>query len=432
MTSFSECRRAARLVHEAEHGREVINTIRPRGSTGLVRARGPLSLLLYRAVREDRLLGWSASDFAVLEPPGRLQGPRWLRLVDRSWETLVFGLPPGLLVVCGGVVGFMFRSSPPARLVALSLLLLAMAHVVVMMTALGIRGAMWLYRLLVIAEPRELSKEGISQLRTNHCVVALCHFAAVPLVRSLPDAVRTRVSAWNQVFAPERQIRGVIFAERGVTTTAAREELCTVSGLRRLAPALPYLVLPPSEFVRMAEPDARAAYGARGIPILVLALAVLIGTSAGEVAKWEREACRGEECQGRPVTYGDALYWLLNRLSGGDPEGLGVATFEARMVGVLTTLTSLVIVGWVIASLLQQSVTRTRNLGRELAESFNASVAESAESAASTVTDTAKGSASSASAQVTRPVPISVIFAAGLAAGLLVSQALRRSRVPRN
>lgn len=379
-------------------------------------------MLLYRAAREDRLLWWSTSDFAVLEPPGRYQGPRWLRLLDRSWETLVFALPPVLLLVCGAVVGLLFRSSVPGKLVALSLLLLAMAHAVIMMTALGIRGAMWLYRVLVIAEPRELTKEGISQLRTNHCVVALCHLTSVPLVRSLPGVVRARVPAWNQASAPEHQIRGVIFAERGVTTTVAREELPTVSGVRRLAPSLPYFVLPLGESVRMSAPDARAAFGARGIPILVLTLAVLIGTSAGQVAESEREACRAEECEGRPVTYGDALYWLLNRLSGGDPEGLGAATFEGRMAGLLTTLTSLVIVGWVIATLLQQSVTRTRSVGKELVESFNASAAKETETA-----KTVDVSGTSVSG-TTRGIPMVMMFAAGLSLGLLASNILRRSR----
>ncbi len=398
--------------------------IRPRGSTGLVRARGPLSLLLYRAVREDRLLRWSALDFAVLEPPGRYQGPGWLRLLDRSWETLVFALPPSLLIVCAAVVGLLFRSSGPGTLVALSLVLLAMAYVVVMMTALAFRGAMWLYRVLVLAEPRELSKEGVSQLRTNHCVVALCHVTDVRLVRELSEAVRAHVATQNQASTPEQQARGVIIAEYGVTTTAAREQLRALSGVRRLAPTLPYLILPLGESIRMSEPDARNSYGARGIPILLLTLAVFVVTGAEEVAKSEREACRGAECQGRPVTYGDALYWLLNRLSGGDPEGLGAATFEARVVGVLTTLTSLVIVGWVIATLLQQSVTRTRSAGRELVDSFNASVTE--ETAASNAADVAGASVSGSA----KGIPI-VMFAAGLSLGLLASIALRRSRFRR-
>jgi hypothetical protein len=288
---------------------------------------------------------------------------------------LIFLFPPAFLVVAGAVVGLVFRSSVSGRLVALSLLFLAIAHLVVMMTGLAICGALWAYRVLVVAGPRELSDEGIAQLRTNHCVVALCHVTDAPLVRTLSDAVRARVTARNQASTPEQQIRGVIFPERGVTTTAAREELRAVPGVRRLAPALPYLILPLGETARMSEPNAHTPYGARGIPILLLTLAVLIVTGAREVAKSEREACRAEECQGRPVTYGDAIYWLLNRLSGGDPEGLGAASLYGRTVGVLTTLMSLVIVGWVIATLLQQSVTRTRNVGRELVESFNASVA---------------------------------------------------------
>ena len=71
------------------------------------------------------------------------------------------------------------------------------------------------------------------------------------------------------------------------------------------------------------------------------------------------------------MTYGDALYWLLNRLSGGDPEGLGAHSFRARSIGLLVTLMSVVIVGWVITTLIQQAAARSRRFGQDVVDAYN-------------------------------------------------------------
>lgn len=56
---------AARPIRESEFGREAVDLVRPRGPLGVIRSRGPLSLLLYVAAREGRLV-WRNPDSLAL------------------------------------------------------------------------------------------------------------------------------------------------------------------------------------------------------------------------------------------------------------------------------------------------------------------------------------------------------------------------------
>src|SRR5687768_16158845 len=68
---WRDCWRAARNVRTADRGREVVRWLRPRDALWpVVRSRAPLTVLLYIAAREQRLLWRSPVGFAVLEHPG--------------------------------------------------------------------------------------------------------------------------------------------------------------------------------------------------------------------------------------------------------------------------------------------------------------------------------------------------------------------------
>jgi len=177
----------------------------------------------------------------------------------------------------------------------------------------------------------------------------------------------------------------------------------------------------------LPEPDPGPRKVPSGISLLLLGMVVVIATTAQPVADWERAVCRGEDCRERPVTYWDALYWLLNRLSGGDPEGLGAVTFQARSLGLLVTLMSVVVVGWVVTSLLQQSVARTRDAGRELVRSFNESASGSPGQVAAGVPADPTSAAPAATPGSVHGPQLLAVFAAGLTIGLLASRALRRT-----
>ena len=68
--TWADCRATAQSVREAEHGREAVDLIRPRGPLGVLRGRGPLPLLLYVAARDGRLIWRGPDSVALLQPPG--------------------------------------------------------------------------------------------------------------------------------------------------------------------------------------------------------------------------------------------------------------------------------------------------------------------------------------------------------------------------
>jgi hypothetical protein len=61
------CREAARSVRASPYWREARDVVRPRG-TGIHRSRLPLTLLLYTAARDGRLVWRTADEFALLSP----------------------------------------------------------------------------------------------------------------------------------------------------------------------------------------------------------------------------------------------------------------------------------------------------------------------------------------------------------------------------
>lgn len=121
-----------------------------RRMSGLSRSRPPLALLLYLA-GQDGLLVWHGPDaFGVLAPPagsgypvpGGTRRVRWLRLLDRRWGLLVFGVPPAVLLT-GAALLLLF---PPAWLVAAGLAVAAGLYVTVLMTACTVTGIWRAYR----------------------------------------------------------------------------------------------------------------------------------------------------------------------------------------------------------------------------------------------------------------------------------------------
>ncbi len=86
--------------------------------------------------------------------------------------------------------------------------------------------------------------------------------------------------------------------------------------------------------------------------VLGLSTAVL-AVVAWWVAERERAVC-GTDCDGRPTSYGDALYWMASRLLGGDPDGLGVGSVFGRLVGLLVTIYGLYVLVYIVRTVLRQ------------------------------------------------------------------------------
>ncbi len=393
--------------------------MRPRGVSGVFRARAWLTLQLYRAGREGRLAWASPQAFALLEAPADeavAGGSRWLRALDRWWDVLVFTAAPVLLLGAAALLAVVWGTTP-AVAAALACVLAAMAYVLVILVSVTVRGLLWLHRTLIQGRPREAADFGIGQLRASLWTVTLLHLQDAGRVGAVVDTVlRARPG-------------DLLCPANGVTTERTRTALRAHPAVRELTADPPVLLIRPDASAPVAEPDnesPRASRDAlRGIPLLLVAMAVVVGVNALFVADWERQGCGADDagpapasCDDRPHTYGDALYWLLNRLSGGDPEGLGAQTLQARSIGLAVTLMSVVVIGWVVTTLLQQAVGRTQRFGTDLTREFNAGLA--AEPAPAVVP-----------APPPRPAASGLPVAAGFVAGMAVAAwALRRRARP--
>ncbi len=386
--SFADCRNTAGVVRSAPLGKEALNTVRPRGVSGLFRSRAPLAFQLRLAAQQGRLLWWSPRAFALLDPPGNHPaqgGSYWLRRLDRWWDLLLFAVPPVVLLGVAAALALP-PGAPRWRLIAaLVCALVVSGYVAVLMTAVAVRGFLSLYRTLVLGRSKEVTDAGIGQVLASHWSMPLCQLPDVDtdiVTGMVLDAVQRRVA--DLVAASGDSANGLIDVfcpEHAVTSLLGRAALRRDQRVGLFTQDPPVLVIRMAPTIRLSLPPAPPKVAGRllrGIPWLVGGMAVVIAVLARLIVDWERQDCaqrppprRAAECADQPLTYSDALYWLLNRLSGGDPEGLGAKTAYARTLGLLVTLMSVIVVGWVITSILQQAVARTQQFGQEVTDAYN-------------------------------------------------------------
>ncbi|WP_327728900.1 hypothetical protein OG250_22465 [Streptomyces sp. NBC_00487] len=363
--SFAQCRRAARAVRAAEYGRRATATVRGgRGISSLLRARGPLTVLLYVAAREGRLVWQGERGFMVLEPPllisrrfhGAGVGLRLLRLVDRHWQTLLFAGPPTLaLAVAASLLPF-----PGARLAVLLLALAAVAHVAVLMAAQVVTSGWALWRSFGTAGagPRAVAES----LAGRHWTVPLCHQEDVhrtdELLRRTTGRLSTLVAVHAEAAAADlgfRVQRGdsaetLVVLRRGITTEAVRR--CLDAHDDKAGDPVEVLVLhPPST---ASDPSDRRVVSGSFLLWYVSGAAVSVLVGAQLVVGWERAECPGE-CPGRPVTYTSALRWLSHRLLLTEPDGLSPATAQTQTIGWLLGLMALMAVPVTYVAVRQQA-----------------------------------------------------------------------------
>ncbi|WP_146146228.1 hypothetical protein [Geodermatophilus tzadiensis] len=66
------------------------------------------------------------------------------------------------------------------------------------------------------------------------------------------------------------------------------------------------------------------------------------------------------------------MYWLISRLIGGDPEGLGVASPGSRVLGLLMTVLGVYVLVAIISRVLRQRMDEDARSGSEVVEAFEA------------------------------------------------------------
>jgi nucleoside phosphorylase len=335
------------VLRRAERGREVVRTIRPRGIFGLIRERAPLSIILYAASREGRLV-WQGSDaFALLEPPrgervtGRPGG--LLRLVGKRWDLMLFMGPPALSLVVAALMVLLGLTWHwyAAWLIGLLLPALAALYVTVLMAAttcyMTVR---WILDLPVRGRQERWAA---GEMSFHYWSMPLCHCgdatAAPALLGQVTERLRALVRA--QVVRAAGDLgartetvevnRPLLCLLDGATTGAMLETITATAGASTAG--VTFLATGSASDVEIPK----TANPAPGLGLYLLAVAVIVAVQAYLLAGWERVEC-APDCAGRPASYGTALRWLAWRLIGGNPADVVPATTQGWVLGWLNTI----------------------------------------------------------------------------------------------
>ncbi|MFD9941129.1 hypothetical protein ACFWYW_50000 [Nonomuraea sp. NPDC059023] len=336
-------------VRRSELGRQAAAGLRPRGIYGMLRERAPLSLILYAAALDGRLVWRGPEAFALLEPPygSRTRGrPAGLsRIADRYWELLTMMVPPAALLGLALLLVALRQWSPVALWAALLAALLAMLHVCVLMTAMVVTIFVRWAAGLPLRREREWRAAG--DLRFLHWSMPLFHCAdadEAPILlerakERLRDLVRAQVvHATEDVAARTRTVEVnelLLCLPVGATSAAARDEVvkASVDAAGPGGTGVRFMATGSRPAIRLAKPFESGSF----LGLYLMGLVVIVLAEAVLVADAERDAC-GTDCAGRPAGYPEAVRWLAWRLIGGNPADLIPVTAQAWTVGWLTTI----------------------------------------------------------------------------------------------
>lgn len=378
--SFGRARRAAAQIRTASLGRDAAGTVRPRSIFGIVRARAPLSLLIFAAAQDGLVVAADGGGFAVLQRPAsgaavrssgyRLRLLRWL---DRRWDFVVFCGPPAFGLVAAALTA-LFEAT---RVASLVLLVVSVLWVCVFMTSMLATQVRWIARAGV---PSGTGRgRAAESLPFIHWSVPLLHQpdpARIDellglLTERLADLVRAdlQMSAGDRVRVGRAQVtETLIVLTHGVTTEAARIAIAeSLRAVQRYPAEGDVVVLAaPAPLDRVpAWPVASGSF----LLLYMAALAIIVAVGALFVASSERTACAPSVCSGRPATYTLALRYLLQRLLLTDPPGLGPATTWVIIFGWFMSIAAIMIVPVAIVAA-RQELARNRQANAQFDETI--------------------------------------------------------------
>lgn len=340
--SLRDCHHAARRVKAAPLGRSALRTVRPSGVSGIFRARAPLTLVLFAAGLEDRVVWQGADGFALLEPPiARPEawrhrpgfGPAALRWLDRYWSTVVFAVP-GLTALAIAVALLPFAAlHAPALLVTVA----AMAYTV---TVLSI---MFVWQLF-FGRDEEPSARAAGTLAADHWTMPLLHQENEQRIGELFDQIERRLhhlvadkvrqdaaDQGGQVTRVRLSTR-LICMHTGVTTDQARAYLGTTRSVINRDYSVLFFDARPEDLARRpVDPPAFFRFYLASVVIVVFALAYLVMIV-------ERGSCTEASCSGGATTYPRALAWIAYRLLWQDAPGVEPVSDFAIALGLLLSL----------------------------------------------------------------------------------------------
>jgi hypothetical protein len=160
------------------------------------------------------------------------------------------------------------------------------------------------YRLL--SGRRGINETAVGQVRAMHWTMVLCHVETPEQVGPLlEDAIRWRESPASGRTHP------VLYLERGITTGEAREQARSHSLADDLSEAPPVFVVATPADLPLQPPDEPGRFRGSDLVLVLGGSALAFAVLATFIPGAESAYCSGSSCSGRPVTYGDALYWVL-------------------------------------------------------------------------------------------------------------------------
>lgn len=313
--------------------------------------------------RRGHLLRDASGNIAWVEPPaGQCYGPRtagtlWLSLIDRCWCVLaILSIPASLLLAA--LPGLWFRGYAPTSFVLVVLTFLALA------IACGLVAVAGLYRCLsLFAGRRRLIDIAVGQLRVQNPTVVLLH------VRERPGAGGC-VPGRPGARCPNRTVVAT-HLDRRITDAVPASDGPNRLRLVPLSAAHSVLVAYRPHDLRLGSSAGGRRPAVRDTAILLVGTAMLVAGLASLVEIVERHGC-ATVCTGQPATYGDALYWLVSRLLGGDPDGLGATSAWDRFLGVGLTVYGVLVLFALIGYTLQQLLNEDRRTVVEVVAAFEA------------------------------------------------------------
>ena len=371
--TLTDCRAGMRRIRATPGGRRALDSLRPRGVSGVFRDRMPVSLLLYTAGLEQRLVWQDDSGFVLLEPP--LARPEiWrrhrpgavgvLRWVDAQWSLLAFAVPLVALLALSAVLALGLDQLLVASLVALT----AMIYVTAVITSQVVCQ-------LITVRRQTPQTNALGSVTGDRWTMPLFHQENDRRIDELLDRVEHRLGDLVRLEAKQaardrgsevgttRMSAGLARPHDGATTEAARSRIAARYPIVRDSVSL-------SDSDRRPDDPATRPY--RPIPFVLTYLTgvvVVIAGLAEFIAGHERDSCAPDRCGAAPTTYLDALFWAFYRLIGVNAPGVVPVTGQTLVFGWLVTfmgITGVVVVGIAFSTYIKRSKEETTIIESQL------------------------------------------------------------------
>jgi TIR domain len=338
--TVGQCRNAARLVCRAEHGLTAVRQLRGERMMGFFRPSPGLTVLLYLAAMQGRVVWQWPTGFAVLEPPntdsdwwppGRRA--RWARGAEFVWPMLRDFVPVIVLLVM--FLPIALFAGPYAFLMATLDGLAIMLYILAIYLAAGFRALRWFVRWLA---GRESGRQAaVDRVLSRNWSVGLCHLADP----ATADAQLRECLLQATALAAGTRHAGAVLVCRNtaVTTEAGRAAVAAAA----VALAVPdtgeamVVVRTPGDAAPTPVPPSLPSGALAAVMVFVLCLVGLAAQASSIVD------------MGHPAEYGDVLLWLLDEAWLFGDFGTTAPTWPlARVNGVIAQLAGLAATGFLV------------------------------------------------------------------------------------